>query len=298
MHKWLRFGRIYLICFLLFNTVFLAAQAKVGISGTIEWDNMQINAVISLDLASAGIKLPGGRTQGEAIIAAEYLRLIRPDILNIQVDSSSVIADIIDQGNWTFNAVENIALQADAVPPALSNDLKLLSASYSLGIASLSSSLIRHEHTADIPRTLSPVRTSAYTGIIIMAYDEQPVHGRKGSAFPKPCLFPKIWDTEMNLIFERNMLNPKAKYMVRYFHKGSIFSSGPSGLSKELSAVVGENPLKIFAQGVFGINPTDPIISREDTLRIISSAENRSLLREGRIAIILDNSMLKETLGN
>ena len=287
-------NKLFLAVYLFFLAFFAFGQVKIGISGSLEWDKMEINAIVSLDLASAKIKLPAGRTQGETIIASEYLKLIRPKILNIQVDSSSIIADKIEQGEWAIADVENLALKANAVPPVVSHDFSHLSASYSIGIDKISSALIRHEHIAEIPRTLFPVRSAAYTGIIIIAYEKQPIHGRNSSALLKPCLFPKIWDSEMNLIFERNMLNPKAGFMAKYFPKESVFANRPSGLTPEITAIVGERPLRIFAQGVFGINPTDPIINREDAILIISTAENRSLLREGRLAIILDNSMLKE----
>jgi hypothetical protein len=47
---------------------------------------------------------------------------------------------------------------------------------------------------------------------------------------------------------------------------------------------------------VYGIRPTDPIIDREDALLILSSEENIRLLREGRVAIVLDQSVLRNPL--
>jgi hypothetical protein len=257
---------------------------------------MEINAAVSLDLASAGIKMPAGRTQGEALIFSEYPRLIQPGILSLQVDSSSVIADLIERGDWTLFEAEYLAQQSRMVPPALSPDFVSLSASYTLGIAGLSAALVRHSRPAEIPGTLSPVSTPAYTGIIIIANENQPIHGMRSAALIRPCLFPKIWDSEMNLIYERNMMSPGAGTMINYFPLKTIFDNSPSGLSREIAAIVGDRPLRIFAQGVFGIQPTDPIISREDALLIISTGENRNLLREGRVAIILDDSVLKSTL--
>ena len=282
--------------FLIFVAAAVFGQTKIGIDGAVEWDKMEINAVVSLDLASAGLKLPSGRTQGEALIASEYLRLIRPGILNLQVDSSSTIANLVERGEWSLLEVENLALRANSVPPALSQDFSSLSANYSLDITGISSALIRHQRAAETPRTLSPVPAPVYTGIIIIASESLPVHGLRNTELIRPCLFPKIWDTEMNLIFERNMLNPGTGKMAGYFPLRSIFASGPSGLSREITAVVGDRPLRIFARGVFGTCPTDPIISREDALQIISTAENSRLLSEGRVVFILDDSMLKSPI--
>lgn len=281
---------------LLFAAVSVFGQAKTSINGIVEWDKMEIRAAISLDLASANIKLPSGRTQGEMLIASEYLRLIRPHILNLQVDSSSTVADLVERGEWSLPETDAFALEARSVPPALSPDFSRLSAAYSLSIAGISAALIRHSRPSEVPRTLSPVATASYTGIIIIASESLPVHGRKGLALTIPCLFPKIWDAGMNLIFERNMLDSARNAMVHYAPARSIFADSPSGLSPEIAALVGDKPLRIFARGVFGIAPTDPVIDREDALLIIASEENRRLLREGRLAIILDDSMLQDSL--
>ncbi len=100
----------------------------------------------------------------------------------------------------------------------------------------------------------------------------------------------------MNLIFERNMVNPetvKRAGMVTYINADAVFQDTPSGMDETLIRLVGNNPLRIIAQGVFGVHPTDPIINREDALIILSNEENRRLLREGRVIIVMDDSTLR-----
>jgi hypothetical protein len=274
--------------------IFADTSFKIGIEGTVEWDTLRINAEVSLDLASADIKLPAGRSRGESLISSEYIRLILPGILNLQVDSSSTIADLVRRGELSLFEVETIAMQARSVPPALSPDLRSMSSSYTLSISGISAALLRHERPSPVLRTLNPTAAPAYTGIIIIASDSLPVYGMLSKAMPIPCLFPKIWDTSMNLIYERNMLDVKNPSMVLYSPLQSIFRNNPSGLSPELITRVGECPLRIFARGVFGINPTDLIIDDDDALAIISSNENRRLLSEGKVAIILDDSILRQ----
>ena len=281
------------VCLAVFAAASVSGQTRIGIAGAVEWDTLEIKAAVSLDLASAGIKLPSGRTQGEALINTEYVRLIRPGIMDLQVDSSSTITDLIERGELSLLETENLAYQARAVPPALTPDLRNISAAYTLSLDSVSAALLRHNRPREIMRTLNPVSAPVYTGIIIIASESLPVHGMKGSALPVPCLFPKIWDTNMNLIFEQTMLGLKSTAMVRYSPVNSIFQNNPSGLSPELRALVGDRPLRIFARGVFGIKPTDLIIDHEDAMIIISSNENRRLLTEGKVAIILDDSVLR-----
>jgi len=269
------------------------AQVKIGISGSVEWDTMEIKARVSLDLASAGIRLPSGRTQGESLLGSGYLRLIQPGILGLQVDSSSTIGDLISRGELSLLQTESLARGAQSVPPALSPDLSSLSTSYTIHLSSVSAALMRHTRPSPVIHTLNPVSSAQYTGIVIIASENLPVHGKRSSALPVPCLFPKIWDSDMNLIYERNMLDTQKDAMVRYAPLQSIFQRNPSGLTPDLIAAVGERPMRIFARGVFGINPTDLIIDSTDALQIISSESNRRLLAEGKVAIILDDSVLR-----
>jgi hypothetical protein len=285
-----------LAAFLIFTASPAFAENGVGVSGAVEWDRMEISAAFSLELAPSGIRLPSGRIRGEALIGDGYLRLIRPGILGLLADSSSTVADLISRGEWSLAEAENLALAARSVPPALTPDLRYLSASYTLGLDRLSAALIRHTRPSETIRTLSPSAAPAYTGIIIIASEELPVHGRRATEKTVPCLFPKIWDTDMNLIFERGMLEPAAAIMARYLPARDIFAGSPSGLSARAASLVGDRPLRIFARGVFGINPTDPVIDSEDALLIISREENRRLLREGRVLIVLDDSVLKQPL--
>jgi len=286
-------NKITALLLVFFAAAGVFADTKIGITGVVEWDTLEIKASVSLDLASAGVRLPAGRGRGEALLSDGYLRLIRPDILEIQVDSSSTIADLINRGEFSLIEAESLALAARSMPPALSHDMLKMSASYTVSITGVSAALLRHDRPVAVARTLNPVSTAGYTGIIIIAPESLPVYSMRNAAMAIPCLFPKIWDSEMNLIYERNMLQTGISAMVRYSSPAGIFQHNPSGLSPELQAVVGDRPLRIFASGVFGIKPTDLIIDRSDALLIISSDENRRLLSEGKVVIILNESVLK-----
>jgi len=292
--------RSILLFILIFLVNFAAfGEARISISGSVNWETMRLDAAVSLDLASAGLRLPGGRTQAESLLSAGYQTLVRPHLLGLQVDSSSTVGDLVNRGDFTLLQLDSIALEANKVPPAMRPDMRNISESHSIPLSSISNALLRHTRPSQIVRTLSPVSSARYTGIIIIAVDKLPVHGMRATAQPVPCLFPKIWDSEMNLIYERTMLETRGTTMVRYSSLQNIFQSNPSGLSPELIQTVGERPLRIFAQGVFGINPTDLIIDRSDALLIISSEENRRLLTQARVAIILDDSVLRyEFTGN
>jgi hypothetical protein len=288
---------------LLFFPLFAWGQTRFDVSGTIEWDKGELSATASLNLASAGVKLPAGRMRGEEILGDEWPALIRPYLLKLQADSSSTIEDLISRGELTLAELDNISLEAASIPPSLSADLAFMTGRYSIPLNSINAALTRHRRAISQASPFAPSPAADYTGIIIIADTELPIHGRNTSALARPCLFPRIWDTGMNLIYERTMTDPAitasgSRALVRYTRAETIFRPTPSGLDESLVGLVGTNPIRVLARAVFGSSPTDPVIDREDALAIISSENNRRLLREGRVAIVLNESVLKLPLGN
>jgi hypothetical protein len=275
-----------------------AQTPRISVTGAIDWKKMEMTVNMALDLASAGVSLPTGRARAEEMLTVEFVGLSRPYILAVPVDSSATVEDLVGLGSYPFLGPESLAETAKRGQATITPDFSTISASYTLDLSILSGQLILHSQAVEILRVFAPVPAASYSGIIIIASGELPVHGRKTGAFLTPCLFPKVWDSEMNLVYERNVLDPKSasRTLVRYAAEADIFRDTPSGLSPELSALVGDNPLRIIARGVFGIRPTDPVIDREDALVILSSEDNRRLLREGKVAIILQDGALETRL--
>jgi hypothetical protein len=277
-----------------------AREIKSSITGLLDWEKMRIDAELSVDIAAAGIRLPSGRMQAEEALFSRYFDGVRPFILSIRLDSATVIRDLVEAGEIPPELVDTLARQADRTYPSYSFNFHTISSRYVIDLKNISSKLVRHKKDAKMLHVINPLPSAAdYTGIIIIAEDTLPVHGRESSAELVPCLFPKIWDTEMNLIYDKNMTSPNrdASFaMVHYTGIDGIVQDTPSGLSEDLQKIVGDKPLRIIARGIFGINPTDPIIEREDALIILSSEKNKRLLKEGRIAFIVKAAALSEDL--
>jgi hypothetical protein len=274
-------------------------NTHIDLSGSVEWEGGKINASLSLDLKSSGIRLPTGRIRGEEILLDEYPRILRPYVLSLQADSSSTVEDYIRRGEPDLSALDKLLLEAGKTAPSLSADLGFMTGRYTLNLKDLVSLLPRSSRRPEVPRPLIPSPSADYTGIIIIADGELPVHGKNSSALVRPCLFPKIWDTAMTEIYTWNMTDPSGpggKAMVRYAAAAAIFRPTPSGLEGDLAKLAGPNPLRIFARAVFGTCPTDPIIDKEDALKIISSENNRRLLMEGRVIFVLNGDTLKNPL--
>jgi hypothetical protein len=283
-----------LTCALLLFTVKAYSQTESSQNLSIDWDRMELSARITLNFREAGLKLPSGRFQAEALLEDRYPGLVRELILSLQIDSSSTVKDLIDRGEFPFREADRLPARAVRVPPFLSADLSAISANYTLSLYAVSE-LLTTQNRQKPPVPLIAGASKAYTGIVIIADESLPIHGRNARALVKPCLFPKIWDSDMNLVYERNMTEVEAG-MVSYVSRESVTRSSPSALDDALAQRVGYNPLRIMARGVYGIVPTDPVIDRDDSLIILSSEENRLLLREGRVALVLDKNELKVRL--
>ncbi|MDR2149339.1 MAG: polymerase [Spirochaetaceae bacterium] len=292
MHK------AFIFCVLIAFGSPLYAQAA-SITGAVDWGAREINVTVSLNLKSAGIHIPSGRAQAARILHSEYGHFMNSLLLSLSVNSATTIGDLINQGEFSAHQVEALVQSARSTGPVLSTDMSSLQDWYTIDIDTISTALIRHTTVSNIPRSLMPVPTEAHTGIIIIANNPLPVHGRNSTTLAVPTLFPKIWDTNMNLIYERNTVEPlraQSSTLVTYISPERIFYDSPSGMDEDLLNLVGPNPLRIIARSLFGIRPADLIIDRDDALRIISSEENRRLLRESKMVIVLDSSVLKVTL--
>ena len=281
---------------LVLSQVYGQEGIRFDVSASVDWLSARLNAQAGFDLAQAGIRLPAGRLMGEEILNEAYPRLLRPYLLSLRVDSDTTIRDLIERGELSLEDLDTLSLGAGKTPPSLSVDLSGMIGRYTVLMEKISALLTRHRRAIEPARPLHPAQTADYTGIIIIANEELPIHGRAVRALPEPCLFPKIWDTNMNLVYERQMKDPAAKegaLMIRYAETESIFRPTPSGLEGELAALLGPRPLRVLAREVFGSSPTDPVIDREDALKILSGENNRRLLYEGRVVLVLNGEKLK-----
>lgn len=292
--------RFFLLFLFFLSTLAYQAfsQAKFDIKNLIDWTDMELRAQTSLNLASVDIKLPGGRVSAEEIIDAEYLHIIRGILSAVPVDSSHTIGDFLRSGEINLNALDALSRPSRQTPSALSSDMAYLTASYTVPLKNISALLTRHTRAASVRSPLSAIKTTAYTGIVIIADTALPIHGRNTSSLVYPCLLPKIWDTDMNIIYEKSITEPSQPKngIVKYVNEEAIFRSTPSGMNAELESLVGRNPLRVIARGVFGENPTDPIIDKDDALLILSSQANIRLLRESRVVIVISQDALKSSL--
>ncbi len=254
---------------------------RIDVKGSMSWERRELRIDTIFDLESAGLRMPTGRSQAEVLADMEFPRLARPTLYAIPVDSSTTVETMVQSGTLSPSDIGAIAASARRSASVLSADLRSLASSYLIDLGSLASGLVRHSKALQPPRTLEMRPTKTYTGIVVYADEELPLHGTRTKAYAEPCFFPKIWDSEMRLIYERNMVDPGTA------RRSGIVVYAKTDSDPRVAARAGKTPLRVLARGLFGKLPTDPIIDRDDALKILSSDENRALLGEGRVVIVL-----------
>ncbi|TCW61254.1 polymerase [Treponema sp. J25] len=273
-------------------------KGQIRGQATLSWESHQIHVRAALALTPNGIQLPTGRTEAMERLTMEFPAQIRPFFLNLQVSSTTTIADLLKENTILPDVLDTYISSASPLSTYIDFPKDELVATYTFPLHHLLATLIQHTRPRSLPRPLTTVASRPYTGIIIIAKDPLPIHGKKETSYLIPCLFPRIWDSAMNLVYERTMVDPtiaRQNGIVHYTNERAILLPTPSGLQNSLIPLVGEYPLRILAEGVFGVTPTDPIINREDALRILSNEENRELLRQGRMIMVIADQQIEQT---
>ena len=261
-------------------------DAVITSTSTINWAKDQFSSKLTLDVEKAGIPMPGGKSSSVNRIYMELPALVKDPLLSVFVDDARTLGDIILEGNLTIDELTRIIDNAHKTPVYFKNGTSRLVAEHTIQMQQITSLLVKHHIPYTQKQPIDSVSSMAYTGIIIDARGKLPVHGEFIESEVLPCLFPKIWNDRMDLVYERNMVDPqtaKSKGIVHY--SSSIYP-------EDYEDRVGKKPLWLNARKAYGINRTDPVLSYDDYLKIVSVKENLELLKKGKIVIILDEKNL------
>lgn len=251
------------------------------------WETAQVDSKITIDLNKSGLYLPTDRNAAMRLIQQNRSSLLKNAYLSILVDSSHRIGNYLAEEKISFTDINTVINNGKSTAPILSQELQTAIIYHQNPLQELANLFVKHN--APYTPSFFPFGTASkvYTGILIDARGQLPVHGEYSSEQLNPCLFPKIWNKNMNLIYEKNIVDPdQAKKHSIVLYTGTLDES-------EYRDRIGTEPLRIIARGVFGDNRTDPIISNEDAERILAKKENIELLRQGKIVIVCDKDTLQ-----
>lgn len=257
----------------------------------IDWTKYKFVSNVNLNTEKAGINIPSGKKAANAEIDRELPILIKDPLLSLFVNSEHTLSDIILDDTITLEQLTQIIEDGKKTPAVFTNGSLNLKTTHYINLTEISALLVKHRTPYKNPKPVEQIASRAYSGIIIDARGALPVHGEFVRDYVYPCFFPQIWDEGMNLIYERNMGDPSIEKKQGLVHYDW---SDNEALCEDR---IGKDPMHIRALKVYGFNRTDPVISREDALKILTVPENLQLLRDGKIVILLDRENLEYAVG-
>ena len=275
-------------------SVFLIAIATFSFAQTqnmqstsdIDWTTQKFSSTITLDVEKAGINMPSGRATAVERINMQTPLLIKDALLSVKVNSFTELEDLVLHEDITLEQLSQIIDGGDSTPSYFSRESQNLQIAHSISLHDISAMILSHQHTYRPKQPMDRIASRAYTGIVIDARGMLPVHGEFITEGAEPCLFPRIWDDTMSLLYEHNMIEPEV------IKKSGVVNYGYISDLTMYKDRIGEDPLVIRARQIYGTNRTDPVISRSDALRILSVPENIDLLNQGKVVILLDKDRL------
>ena len=258
----------------------------VSAKSRINWVTREFVTDLSFDCKTSNLTMPSGKKAASSKISGKMCQLIQPSLLSLYDDSKYTLSDMVVQEQLSLDQVYHFIKGGYKTPDVFSKDLTTLDSINTLNVNNLGKELVKHyfSYTPEKPIDIIPSR--AYSGIIIDARGAYPVHGEYVKSQVYPCFFPTIWDDQMTIVYEKGIVSPE-----------TVMKNGLTGFHysdniEDYQDRIGIDPLYIRANEVYGRNRTDPIISRNDALKIFAEPENVKLLQEGKVVILMDKENL------
>lgn len=274
--------------FIFLASRFLSAQTATSLESTskVDWTLNKFSSNLLLDVEKAGIEMPSGRTSADNIIRLKAPSLIKTPLLMLYVDSANYLGDLVMNGSITLEQMTDLIEQGKQSSEVLSLDGKSIKTTNTIDMKNIGKLLVKHKYPYIPEEPIESTPSRPFTGIIIDARGSVPVHGEYVKSEIFPCFFPTVWDEEMNIFYEKNVVDKEIANS-----KGIVCYNWSDDFSK-YEQVVGNDPLYIKAEKVYGRNRTDPIIRKKDALKILSVPENKKLLSQGKVVILLEKQNL------
>lgn len=265
-------------------------NAVMTSTSEVNWTKKTFSSDVSMDIIKAGIPMPSGKGTSVNRIKMQLPVLVKDPLLSIYVDNSKTLGDLVLEGTITLENLTHIVDNSKQTPAVFASGGNTLLTKHTLDLKDISTSLVKHHSPYTQNQPIEKIASRSYSGIVLDARGSLPIQGEFTNSKVSPCLFPRIWSDDMNLVYERNMVNPETA------KKKGIVHYSSSDFIEDYSDRVGKDPLWITVKKVYGINRCDPVISHDDYLRITTVRENLNLLREGKIVILLDKESLEYTV--
>ncbi len=202
---------------------------------------------------------------------------------SLQIDSIRQINDeLSDNPELVTLLVENFD-NASSLGSSPSRAIDVVRQTWSIPLHSTVTRLfLNHTVTRPLPQPVAWQPPQTYTGLFIDARGTLAVHGSNSTSQTQPVVLPRLYDDEMELVVSPEMVD--AAYLSRWGVAGYTTVSDPETHRDR----IGDNPLFVAADALFGVIPANPVIPRDTAEVLLVHPANHHILNEGRIVILVD----------
>lgn len=264
---------------------------RVDYTASVDWESqfVEIETVV-VSSPETGVRTPieaertADRSLPDRTVSAVY---------NLQLDSVDTVGERLEEAPEIAAEILEAVSTPELVQRYPTADLRSIVLEHHLPLyPTVISPFVAHTRPRQPPQHVGWVATRDFTGIVIYAAEPLPVHGTDRTAYVEPALLPEIFDNSdsMRAVVTPEMVNPDT------LRSRGVAAYTTSPEEAPYEDRIGLTPLRLRATGAFGASPTDLIIHEEDANMILASATNRRLIEEGRILIILNDSVTTEAL--
>jgi hypothetical protein len=275
-----------------------AENHEIRVQRVVDWEKGTLTLQMSLSFDLDQTLFPQARGTAEKKLEEALPRHFLDAVSSLVFTSSSRLGEYFsEQGRGDgrkdyLAALNTLAAQGEKILSVVSDDFRRLTVAYRYrfyGPRGIITPLVNHQLAFPLPEFPGYYPAGEYTGVVINARGKNLAFGKKTQVVCVPALKPRIFylsaRNTIEPVLEFNMVEPeilKSRGMLAY-----IRSAEPAACRER----AGDHPLTITAYAVYGTNDTDIIISEDAARMLLSREANRQLLRQGRIVVIIDQSM-------
>lgn len=249
----------------------------------ISWETGEITITAEAAVPEDSDNLTTERFKISESIDRDLTEIATESFSKLYLDSLISVKDFLKENQSRMTSFDSLNYTKQKVSSSFSRNLSAVVNTYRFNLfTDLMPLLINHKTPSEIRRILTYEPTASFSGIVIYAADVLPLYGEQKTGRIQPAVFPKIYDSDMNIVASAEMAYPESleKWgFAAYTEKVKDLSS--------FEERIGKYPFYTTAEAVFGNNRTDILIPEEAAKRILYNEANRRLIREGRILIIM-----------
>ena len=271
---------------MLLSAVFpVSALPEIITETALSWATGDVTISATAEIPQSATNITSERFRITESIDRNLTEIVTEAFSTIYLDSQQTLKDGFSADSRMMERFDTLNLAKTRVSSSMGLRLDSVTNIYKYNIFSeLIPILIKHKRPAPAPELLNYEPTAEFSGIVIYAVDTLPFYGEKKSGQLNPAIFPKIFNQNMDLVASASMADPE------YLQKWGFILYTDSYNEKQMEERIGRYPFRTTAEGIFGNNRTDILITDEAARKILYNKANRRLIEEGRIVVIISES--------